>query len=58
MVLRAKRGVFRGETCLKSKRMLTERHNKSKNINIRYTSIFYFAENSVHNICKEFSACN
>lgn len=30
MVLRAKRGYFRAEMCLKSKRMLTERHNRNK----------------------------
>lgn len=54
-VLTSETGISGMKKQCKSKRMLNRWPHAARLFNIRYTSDFYFTENSIHKFCKEFS---
>jgi hypothetical protein len=54
-VLISETGISGMKKQRKSKRMLNRWPHAALLFNIRYTSDFYFTENSIHKFCKEFS---
>ena len=54
-VLTSEPGILGMKKQRKSKRMLNRWPCAARLFNIRYTSDFYFTENSIHKFCKEFS---